>query len=487
MGWVVARACVQSMTIDEADTYLSCAAPPDPSHWQSSLNNHVLNSALMRLFTTVFGPSHLSVRLPALIGAAIYILAAYWLCRMIGGHWTLEWPLFLCLVYNPLVMDFLVAARGYGLATAFLVAVIAIAAHSHRSGPASPPACALCSVCLALSLAANFSFAFVDAASLLLICLWACAGLQPGRRIREGARLLAACCLPGLAVFWFLSLSVLLRWHKGEVILGAASVPEMVGSVVTASLFQLNPQVANRIVYKWFHPLGPVLFPVLALTLAFVLVLILRQRRALFQDARARWLAALGGLAGGALALTLALHLLALHFFRLPLPKSRTAVYFVPLAMIVAGTAAAIRVPSRLGRIGRTGLLAALFLLGAYHILCLRLTYFYEWPWDADVRQAYDVLAYYNHAYGARSVAASWPFTASLNFYRIASGKETFSTFAPEPADGLPPGRQIYVLLCPNEERCLTRYGLKAVYRSERGDMVVAIQPALEAKPCPVP
>ena len=36
-------------------------------------NNHVLNSLLMRLFTSVFGVSHLSVRAPALLGAALYI------------------------------------------------------------------------------------------------------------------------------------------------------------------------------------------------------------------------------------------------------------------------------------------------------------------------------------------------------------------------------------------------------------------------------
>ena len=31
--WVVARACVQSLTIDEASTYLCCASGPGPSHW----------------------------------------------------------------------------------------------------------------------------------------------------------------------------------------------------------------------------------------------------------------------------------------------------------------------------------------------------------------------------------------------------------------------------------------------------------------------
>jgi hypothetical protein len=56
--WAIARACVQSITIDEADTYLVWVARHDPSHWQGASNNHILNSLLMRLFTSVFGVSH---------------------------------------------------------------------------------------------------------------------------------------------------------------------------------------------------------------------------------------------------------------------------------------------------------------------------------------------------------------------------------------------------------------------------------------------
>src|SRR5271165_4913848 len=78
--WAVARACVQSITIDEADTYLVWVARHDPSHWSPASNNHILNSLLMRFFTAVFGPFHLTVRAPALLGAALYIAAAYLLC-----------------------------------------------------------------------------------------------------------------------------------------------------------------------------------------------------------------------------------------------------------------------------------------------------------------------------------------------------------------------------------------------------------------------
>src|SRR5258705_6127401 len=82
--WVMARAAVQSITIDEADTYLVFVGRSAPSHWAAAANNHMLNSMLMRLFTSLFGVYHLTVRLPALIGAAVYICAAWVLARRIG-------------------------------------------------------------------------------------------------------------------------------------------------------------------------------------------------------------------------------------------------------------------------------------------------------------------------------------------------------------------------------------------------------------------
>src|SRR6185436_13209179 len=116
----------QSITIDEADTFLMYVEPPFPTHWSGSANNQLLNSLLMRLCTSVFGAWHLSVRAPALLGAAIYIWAAYALARAIARQTPLAWPLLVCLVCNPFIMDYLVAARGYSLALGFWMAAIAI-------------------------------------------------------------------------------------------------------------------------------------------------------------------------------------------------------------------------------------------------------------------------------------------------------------------------------------------------------------------------
>src|ERR1700759_2158647 len=83
MCLVVIRAHVQNITFDEADTYLTFVQPSWQSHFWANANNHVLNSLLMRIFTVAFGVSNLTIRLPALIGAALYISACFVLSKLI--------------------------------------------------------------------------------------------------------------------------------------------------------------------------------------------------------------------------------------------------------------------------------------------------------------------------------------------------------------------------------------------------------------------
>ncbi len=88
ISWAVARACVQAVVIDEAETYDIFAGRSMPSQWEPASNNHILSSLLIRLSTTIMGLSHVSLRLPALFGALVYICAAYWLAEALSGENT---------------------------------------------------------------------------------------------------------------------------------------------------------------------------------------------------------------------------------------------------------------------------------------------------------------------------------------------------------------------------------------------------------------
>jgi len=441
--WAVARACVQSITIDEADTYLVWVARHDPSHWEAATNNHVLNSMLMRLSTSVFGVSHLTVRAPALMGAGLYILAAYLLCRKLTPNLRLQWPVFVCLVYNPFIFDHLVAARGYALALGFLMCTLAVAACTRLDAAA----CALCSVCAALSFAANLSFAFVDAFAMLAILTWACARTQA---TQTRARLLGACMLPGLLVSVFLSVPAVLHWPKGQLGYGAHSLGEMFATVARASLYRLNPQIVNPLLYRLLDHVKSFLLPVL-------LVLAVWQW--------ARWRPAISAALIGILAATVGAHWLLLKWFSVPLPMDRTAIWIVPLCVLAIGAAAA----------DRRALTVMLYVMSFYFMLCLRLNYFKEWDWDADVNKIYPVLAWYNHTYGVRDVASNWMYGAALNFYRLQSGGESFGEI--ESPVRLPTDRSLYVLDFPFDEDFIRQQHLRVVYHAPNTDAVVAVRP----------
>lgn len=473
--WTVARACVQSVTIDEADTYLAFVGPHGPTQWTGSANNHVLNSLLMRLATSIFGASAITLRLPALIGAALYIGAAYCLVRLISERHLLQWAQFVCLTCSPFVMDYLVAARGYGMAAAFLLWMVAIAARHQALDPQVRAAelrrtCILISIGGALCVSANFSFAIADALTALGLYLWICR-----QHRREYLKILAWFVLPGLAVAYFLVGSVVLGWPKGQFTWGTDSVVKMLTSLVRASLFEPNDYLLNPRLRHYFVHFGPFLYPILA---AFVL-----WRVAMLAVARRP--GALAAICGLALLAALACHEFLYVAYRVLLPLDRTAMWVVLLFFAMAGALAAVPLSSPVGRASGKALTAIMALIACYNIGCLRLTYFNEWKYDAAMKDVYAVLSYYNHTYGVTKVSTNWRYVAAVNCYREMSGKETIEVIpgAPTVVNYYPPGYQAYVFYYSWDEDFFKKEGLKLVYHDDFTGAAVAIRPeVLEGK-----
>jgi hypothetical protein len=388
--WAVARARVQSINMDEADTYLTWVGRVQPFQWYSAANNHFLNSALMRVFTSVFGLSPLTVRMPALLGAAIYIGICFYSCRLIYRGTVSRLLLFICLVYNPFVFDFLVAARGYGLANAFLVCAVVIPAAGILRKAAPSRICSACSVFVALSFASNFSLAFVDLAVLAMVFLWTC------RRGGFSLRLLAAAILPGAAITIVFPLSIVLRWPRGEFVEGVTSLRQTFATVIHWSLFELNPEVASPLMFQIMRRLEhPVLWALAGVVLGR-LALLIWYRGELRGDPRAErslWLRDLAMVLAAAIALATAAHWLAFRIFGLLLPYNRIALFYVPLFTLFAGAICAIPIESRMSRVFNYAGLSVFSLIALHFLLSLRLTYFGEWRNEADVNAVYSKLA----------------------------------------------------------------------------------------------
>jgi hypothetical protein len=472
MVWLVSRAVKQAITIDEADSYLSFVDPDWPSQWYPSNANHVLNSILTRLLTWFFGLSHLTVRGPALIGAAIYIVAAYRLCEMIAESSQLFLPLFVCFVYNPFVMDYLVAARGYGLALGFLTLGFSILAQqtiaakerSYRSTMAA-------SICLALSFNANFSFAYVDAFSMVVYFAWMCwSDLK-----RISARFVAACLLPGLLVTLIISGSVLSNWPKGQFVFGAQSLKEMRQEVVSASFYELNQNLVNPLLFRalsWASRFAPIWVLILASIESVVMALYASRRKQLLQ---------LLGLAMVTLTLTLTFHWLQFRIFHILLPKDRTALFLVPLTLVSFASLTAMMPPSRLGQALRVLGISTFYFFACYFVGSLRLTYFNEWRFDADVKSAYLNIRALNQNHGSRKFASSWMYVGCLNFYRhYFHDEKVLDVFDTANLDI--PGEDGYVLYGPDGREFIHKQKLMLVYTGGLSDIVVAV-PASEPPP----
>ncbi|HEY2842512.1 MAG TPA: hypothetical protein VGJ09_02635 [Bryobacteraceae bacterium] len=468
--WAILRACTQSLTVDETDTYLWFVAKSASRVWEPFPNNHLLNSLLMWVFTHSFGPSSLTLRLPALCGAALYIAISYFLSRGITDRFSLQFPVFICLVYNPFILDFMSAARGYSLANAFLLAAIAIPVwHRQPSGPSLRRSCTLASLALALSFLAVFAFAFVDLAVFFALAVWAI------RRRGDDSivRILLHCALPGLLLALVAAGYPLAHWPSKELWYGAHSLREMKNGLIEASLHQLNPRFGDARWYRAIYRLKPLLLPVLAL-FCVCRVAVAGLDGSYNRDVRARWLVKFAAALSAILAFTLLLHWLAFRFNGLPLPKTRTGIFLLPLCTLLAAVIAASPARSRISQWLRRGTTAAIFCLACYFLLCLRVSYFEEYQFDADLKDVYSVLARLNHTYGINDVAAHALYYSPLEFYRVRSNRETFTEFLD--VDALPSGRSAYVLRWPYYHAFVDSEKLRIIYHGKSTDVVVAVR-----------
>jgi len=151
LAFHVWRAANTSITADEAFTANSFVAPP----WLTILttydaNHHVLHSLLCKISVGVFGWSEFALRLPALLGTALFFWCLLRLVRNMVGDSPLLPAVCMFIVWWPEMSEYLSIARGYSLALGLFTAAIALVQTERWR---------LVSLLLGLSIAANLVFA----------------------------------------------------------------------------------------------------------------------------------------------------------------------------------------------------------------------------------------------------------------------------------------------------------------------------------------
>jgi hypothetical protein len=463
------RGLTQSIAHDEALTYqLYLTGPASGIFNDYHPNNHFLSTLLMRFSTGVLGFSEFSMRLPSLAAGALYFFTVYRLCLLVFGGGLLLVISVTLLSANPLLLDFLIAARGYGLALAcFFYALHCLLVYITKSGGRRR---------LLYHAAAGLSCAVMAHLTLLfpafvLAVLFLATFPAPAPPRKEAKRRSQR-------------RSSTLPWRYSEakyfvvpilVLAFAFWVAAPIGKVKSTRLYRpvasSGASFQNLVDASFAHNdgLGKINWPTsplqiwrkfLALVLLPAVVLIgllvsLRAKQRSPAGLTLLW-------ASGTVVGSLVLHLVTNFALNWPYPGDRTGLYLMPLVALtlVALLGVVRRRPDR-WRLAAGPLAALTALLTAHYVVQFNWNRFYVWPYDADNKRILEKLET-GHA-GAQaplSVGISWQLEPSFNFYREARKLKWLPAFD---RSG-PRGNFDYYVLISQDRSVTKEWGLKTIY-----------------------
>lgn len=396
-------------------------------------NNHVLYALLERASFLMFGISEFSLRLPSVIAGFFLILGLLGVLRIVTASIVVRWVALAGLSLYPLLLDFSVAARGYGLSVALLVwSIYFLFGRRYLwSG-----------VLLGLAISANLVIAFPAlalAAAMLLFDKGAWT-----TRLKRAAGILACAAM----IFGLICAAAFRTAHLSHFYAGVSTLRESVWDAVIQDIIGAPDAVQVAIEF--------VVAPAAAIFLAFAYV------RDMLRGSREkrRWMPA------AMLAVTVA-GLFAAHFILgFKYPPARMTLHLAVLFGIAWAVAVDSVAPLRAANLA----LALLFVIEFATLLQVR--YFSTWYMYRNDRAVGAVLRERSvgRAEGSVRISSYWPHQDALEFYRVCwRVKEWQPVMRHDPMElG---GNDFYVLDRIDAEKI---GGVRVFYRDEENDVTVA-------------
>ncbi len=476
----VYRAASQSITCDEAYTYNEFLAG---SPWQLvrsyEASHHVLHTALAKLSISLLGASEFTLRIPSLLGGLLYLTTACRLCLYLFGEGLFFLLAFASLGLNPYLLDFLSAARGYGLALGLCLwalyhllryvdaqvadAPLAGLAHLHKGA-----------VGLALSVAANLTLLPPCAAlAFLLLVILAADALLAGGRLTM-ARQLARAADHFLAPGWLIAVLLLAlplsHARPDQFFLGMRTLRASLQSLLSAALVtHSSAWLDGRRFESAIWQAGRIVVPLVLLLIAGTLLAMVRRwRRARDFRSLDRWDRFLW-FCGGAMLLSLA-GLIAAHYaFGAPYPVGRSGLYFLPLFLLACSTLLA-RLSRRPAARWAGPLVLSLMLI--QFLLRFDVTHYADWPGEAATRSMVEVIRARQalHPQGKVRVGATWELVPGLNFYRQLYKLDWMEPVAHEE----PKASCDYLVLLQRDAALLDQLRLTVLHKDARFGVLLA-------------
>jgi hypothetical protein len=493
----VFRASVQSIAHDEALTYEWFLDGSVYKVLMFNSTNHVLFTIIAKFFVKLFGTNELSLRTPSLIGATGYLTFTYLLCRKLFGDGILLLISMAMLCLNPLLMDFMAAARGYSLGLAFLAAAMYVMARLvdrvtfNPDDPERQRDCAIASILLALSVAASLTNLF-PAASLAFSFL-AIAFRWPLNFTWFDARALRTLAqffiVPGVLVGLFILWPFLIQARPAQFNMGlhrasdalrdlfnSSFLYKWTGDVYAFSLGAVPPSSGS-----WQQRLSDfgvyVIFPVLFFFVFLGLISV--SRSSVVSRQRETVYCCLFGIAAIACVVLTVLFRVLL---KVNYPVSRTCLYFIPL-FTLSGLLLAREFVSRFPQyhLRPVGLIIAATVVFDY-ALSLNTEYFRYNAYDVISRQLFLCISNDARSRGLTGirVGGTWWYEPEINFYRRRYNAEWMKPYDVkdrsyfwESPNSLVPADYDYFVFTPANDPGLTGPRMRTIFRDRVTNITV--------------
>jgi uncharacterized membrane protein len=490
------RAKVQSIAHDEALTYEWFLDQGVYKVLLYNPANHFLQTLIAKPIVKVFGVSEFTLRVPTLFGAVIYLIALYFLCRKLFGTGLLLVLAVAMLCLNPLVMDFLAAARGYSLGLAGLaVAMYAIARVVGRGKFDAADkewrwGCTTASIALALSVAANFTNIVPATCLAIAFSVVALGGVEPALQLRDRALrhfskyFIFPGAAVGLGVLWPFLIQARLAQTKTQLDKASDALRDVFNASFlykwTDDLFNSLGAVASA-TGSWqarFTQIGAnFLLPLLFCLVLLGLILSFRSLPDAPEHNRANC-RIFAGAAIASVVLTVILHLVT----KVNYPFSRYCLFLVPL-FTVGGILAAQEVsswfPSYL--LKGAGVLVAAVVVTDYALSFQTKTFRYN-AYDAISRNLYQAIEKDAMSRGLTNVrvGGTWWYEPEINFYRLRNHAKSMLPYdikdraywweTPNP---LGPADYDYFVFVPASDPQLKGPRMRTIYHDEKTQVTI--------------
>lgn len=469
--YVITRTISLSVVHDEAITFfISLKSYIEIFSFTSfgafAVNNHLLNTILIKTFLQVFGENQFFLRLPALIGYGLYLYFAVLISKLILPKKWLLWAC-LALTLNPFLLDFFSLARGYSLAIGFMMGSVYFFLKS--TGKKSSFKFFINSIFFGIfSILANFSFITPFIAIFSLRLSLAIYLIIKQKKLRTfkiiGQWLILPLTVVPLIIYSLIGPQIYFLKNSGQLYVGGQTgfFQDTVLSLIHASLYHQN----YTLIFSY------IIFIFLS-SIFLIAVYLLLQAHKDKEYKSISYLFYTSAILGLIIIGAQLQHLL----FKTVFVTDRAALYFLPLTIIWILCTLDASLPLIKERYKKAAFysIICLFSLVCFHaLLTATLSKTYIWEYDSDSKEIMNDLVFIHQASPEVKITYwnNWKLEPSINYLKYTRDLTWLDwSYRVTPTEMY----NVYILL-PEDYELLEKYSLRIIRNYKNSGVILAVK-----------